>query len=259
MFIILKGFIFNFQRFSAHDGPGIRTTVFFQGCPLRCAWCHNPESLNFDGQKHTIFTVAQAMAKIRRDRQFFEESGGGVTFSGGECLAQIDFLEALAKNCKKEGISVAIDTCGHEAWQSFERILPYCDLFLYDIKILDSQLHQQYTGQDNSLILENLAKLSSAGARIWLRFPIIGGVNLDEGHVNDLWEICCKIRHERAELLPYHPMAEGKLAKMGQGVEDFGFYSPTEADLAKIRGKINKPTSSLRAPCGRWDCGSSPQ
>jgi len=231
-----KAAIFNFQRYSTHDGPGIRTTAFFRGCPLRCAWCHNPEGIAFDGVAE--HTVAQVMSVFRRDRRFYEETGGGVTFSGGECLSQIDFVVALAAACKKEGLDVAIDTCGHVPWQSLERVLPLCDLFLYDVKLTDPAAHEAHTGLDNALILENLSKLSDAGARIWLRFPIIGGVNMGDGHIAGLADICGKIRHERVDLLPYHPLADGKRAKMGLGSGGTAFSTPTADELDVIKSRI---------------------
>jgi len=244
-----KGIIFNFQKFSIHDGPGIRTTVFFKGCPLRCVWCHNPEGIgdapevsSHNGQPiGRPYTTSEAMAEIRRDRRFYEESGGGVTFSGGECMSQIDFLEALAQNCKKEGINVAVDTSGHAPWSHFQRIMPYCDIFLYDIKISDPKLHEKYTGVDNRQILANLQNLSDAGAKIWLRFPIIGGINLDEGHISGLANICRTTRHEGIYLLPYHPMAEGKLEKLGMAPRDPGIkmHQPTAHQLAEIKARLN--------------------
>jgi len=227
--------IFNIQRYSTHDGPGIRTTVFFAGCPLRCAWCHNPEGLMADSADAKLYTVPQLMAVIRRDRRFYDETGGGVTFSGGECMLHVDFLVKLAAACKKEGISVAIDTCGHTNWQDFERILPLADLFLYDVKLTDPAAHEKHTGVDNKLILENLDKLSNARARIWLRFPIIGGVNMDDAHIDALADICSKIKHESVHLLPYHPLADGKRAKMGLESDGGGFYRPAEEELAGIK------------------------
>ena len=234
----MQGSIFNFQRFSVDDGPGIRTAVFFQGCPLSCIWCHNPEGLDFATDKKHVYSVDAAMSHILRDRQFYEETRGGVTFTGGECMAQIDFLEALAKKCKRAGIDVAIDTSGHAPWESFERILEACDLFLYDIKIVNPQKHKELTGRDNGLILENLQKLSRAGARIWLRFPLIGGINLDEEHIAGLADICRDIRHESIHLLPYHPLAGGKLEKMGKPPINAVMEQPTQQQLAKIRARL---------------------
>lgn len=218
-----KALIFNIQKFCVHDGPGIRTTVFFKGCPLHCLWCHNPESQAFAKQilwsqekcserrqcekicpqgavtvadgiirtdarqcrlcercidmclnnvrelAGTEYTVTQLMAEIEKDRPFYDQSGGGVTLSGGEALSQIEFVAALTQACRERGIAVAVDTCGYAPFSSFERILDNVDMFLYDIKLMDAAPHQQYIGQDNALILDNLRKLAQKKARIHLR------------------------------------------------------------------------------------------
>jgi len=285
---MLRGNIFNFQKFSIHDGPGIRTTVFFKGCPMKCIWCHNPESISpqrqiiynasrctkcgkcnniYDdqsarvekkGDDHFIkaekavanclrgaleitgkyYTVKEAMKEILKDRQFYEESGGGVTFSGGECLLQIDFIEELAKECKRNGISVAIDTCGYVPFQHFERVLPYCDLFLYDIKITNPELHKEFTGVSNDLILENLRQLSNKQANIDLRFPIIDGINLNDENIAGLSNICHTIRHESVHLLPYHQIAEGKHQRLGQSFTKTCMKVPTQDQLEKLKVKF---------------------
>lgn len=256
--------IFDIQRNSFVDGPGIRTTVFFKGCNLRCAWCHNPESQNpktellFYKNKCTMcgkckekcennlefctlcgkcalycphdareicgreYTTQEVAKEILKDKIFYENSGGGVTFSGGECMLQIDFLEEILGECKTQGIHTAIDTAGHIPYSSFERILPYTDLFLYDIKCMDSETHKRYTGVSNELILANLARLLKSGAPIWVRIPIINGVN-------DTIEEMLKIRSffeengfpERIELLPYHAMGEHKYGALGRECQSF--------------------------------------
>ena len=193
--------IFDIQRNSFVDGPGIRTTVFFKGCNLHCTWCHNPESQSAKPEmmfyknkctgcgkcrekcpnalekcelcgKCTIYcphdareicgkeyTVDEVLKEILKDKTFYDNSGGGVTFSGGECMLQIDFLEEILKECKKNGIHTAVDTAGHVPFEFFERIIPYTDLFLYDVKCFDSDKHRQYTGVENQLILKNLKRL----------------------------------------------------------------------------------------------------
>ena len=201
--------VIDLQRFSLHDGDGIRTTVFFKGCPLSCEWCHNPEGQRFErewmfykdrcigcgrcregeltedtcpsGARELVgraYTLAELMRLLTRDRQCYEVSGGGVTLSGGEVMAQdMDYVAELARRLAREGISVNIDTCGLAPWSAFERIMPYADTFLYDIKAMDPQVHARYTGVDNALILDNLKRLSAAGARINIRVPVIPGVN----------------------------------------------------------------------------------
>ena len=202
--------LFDIQRNSFVDGPGIRTTVFFKGCNLRCQWCHNPESQIMESQimfykdKCTgcgrcrditvdnsdfvcfhdakkicgkTYTVDELFNIIIKDKIFYETSGGGVTFSGGECLLQQDFLCEILEKCKAAGIHTAVDTAGHIHWNVFEKVLPYTDLFLYDMKAFDCNIHRKYTGVSNECILENLKKLFEAGANIWIRIPVIPGVN----------------------------------------------------------------------------------
>jgi len=240
--------ITNIQRYAIHDGGGIRTTVFFKGCPLACAWCHNPETQSFDDIAGVLRYSPEELAWIvLRDELFFGESGG-VTISGGEPLAQdSEYLVAFLKILKKRDIHVACDTCGDVPWGQFEVVLPYVDLFLYDLKLATNELHERYTGSSNSRILANLKKLSSMTkpSNIWLRVPIIGGVNVGsiDGSKSDTAsgrdEIACR-RHDKGylqyeaagnetvemtkiialaqritpgckvSLLPYHNMAAGK-------------------------------------------------
>lgn len=256
--------IFDMERNSYVDGPGIRTTVFFKGCNLQCAWCHNPESQS--GKKQMMFyknkcsecgkckekcpnrletcdfcgrctlfcpndareicgreySICEVLQEIQKDKELYEVSGGGVTCSGGECMLQIDFLEELLKSCKKNGMHTAVDTAGHVPYESFARILPYTDLFLYDIKCYDGDKHRQYTGVDNALILDNYKKLLSAGKKVWVRIPVIPTFN-------DTLEEMSAIRHffdtygrpEKVELLPYHGMGEHKYAAIGRTNQRF--------------------------------------
>lgn len=221
----MKGLIFDIKRYAIHDGPGIRTTVFFKGCPLSCPWCHNPESRAPKPEKliktvrigersfqreETIgryYTVAEVMAIVERERIFMEESGGGVTFSGGEPLMQAPFLLALLRACKEQGIPTAVDTSGIAARAAFRRIIPLTDLFLFDIKHLDDEKHRRYTGASNLLILNNLRLIADSGADIWLRVPLIPGYNDDEAHLEQLRQFI-KGNHysniRQLNLLPYH-------------------------------------------------------
>lgn len=245
-----KGLVANIQKFSLHDGPGIRTTVFFKGCPLKCWWCHNPESImpkregifneklcincgscggidSFDLKDATEkqcldcptlalsmsgieYSVDELMKEILTDQVFYEKSKGGVTFSGGEPLWQHEFLGGISKACKAKGIQVTVDTSGFSNWCNIEKLLPYVDLFLYDIKLLDSGLHKKYTGVDNSLILKNLQKLSSKGKRIYLRLPVIPTVNDSEEAIIRLCEFIKDLNIEQVNLLPYHAIGRGK-------------------------------------------------
>ena len=260
-----KATIFDLQRSSFVDGPGIRTTVFFKGCNLRCAWCHNPESQSTVPQmmfyknkctgcgkckekcpnqlekcdlcgKCTIYcphdarevcgkeyTVDEVLREILKDKTFYETSGGGVTFSGGECMLQIDFLEEILKACKENGIHTAVDTAGHIPWDSFARILPYTDLFLYDVKCADGEMHKRYTGVDNRLILDNLKKLFSLGANLWIRIPVIPGVNATREEMTAIRDLLLLGPPEKTELLPYHAMGEHKYAALGHSPAPFSF------------------------------------
>ncbi len=251
----MKATIFDIQRNSFVDGPGIRTTVFFKGCNLRCKWCHNPESQNFE--KEILFyknkctgcgrckdltvedssficfndakeicgreyTVDEVFAEVIKDKSFYETSGGGVTFSGGECMLQIDFLAEILKKCKESGIHTAVDTAGHIPWESFEKILPYTDLLLYDIKAMNDAIHKEYTGVTNKLILENLAKLLKNKTCVWVRVPIIPSVNDTEEEMKNIKAFFGTNGYpEKVELLPYHAMGEHKYAALNRKSENF--------------------------------------
>jgi len=179
------------------------------------------------------YTVDEVMGEVIKDKSFYESSGGGVTFSGGECMLQIDFLEEILKKCKKNGIHTAIDTAGHVPFTCFERILPYTDMFLYDVKCFDSDTHKRYTGVGNELILENLCTLLQTEKNIWVRIPIITGVN-------DTREEMAKIRDflwqssypEKVELLPYHAMGEHKYAALDKRALIFSV--PSEEKMKEL-------------------------
>lgn len=251
----MQATIFDIQRNSYVDGPGIRTTVFFKGCNLKCKWCHNPESqksqkeilfyknkctgcgrcknLTVDDKNFFCFndakeicgkeyTIDEVFTEVIKDKTFYETSGGGVTFSGGECMLQIDFLVEILKKCKENGIHTAVDTAGHIPWKNFEKILPYTDLFLYDIKSMDSETHKKYTGVENTLILENLSKLLKLSVPVWVRVPVISGVNNSEAEMIKIKEF---LEHngqpDKIELLPYHAMGEHKYAALGRKAQCF--------------------------------------
>lgn len=249
-----KAKVFDIQRTSFVDGPGIRTTVFFKGCNLRCKWCHNPEGfvsepqLLFDKSRCTgcgrcvgvtaqskdfvcfndakricgrEYTVEELFTELVKDKSFYENSGGGVTFSGGECMLQIDFLCEILKKCRENGIHTAVDTAGNVPWESFERALPYADMFLYDMKLFDCDKHIKYTGVPNDRIKENLVRLSDVGARIWIRIPIVTGVNDDVGELTRIRDFTAPLSPEKIELLPYHAMGEHKYGELGLKGEKF--------------------------------------
>ena len=284
----MQGTIFNIQHFSIHDGPGIRTTVFFKGCNLKCAWCHNPESqsaipelmfhekkvigcgacvdicerkalriangqlihlydictncgkcaevcysraLEIIGQKYTDEDV---MEEVMKDTHLYNNSGGGVTFSGGEAMLQIDFLEELLKKCKAMEVSTAVDTAGNIPWEYFQRILPYTDLFLYDLKSMDCNQHQKFTGVDNGRILTNLNKLKK-NSPIWVRIPCIKNVNDSDKEIE---AYCRYLQHvdniQRIELIPYHSYGEHKYKMLGKSVQNF---MPMDKQISQVLQK----------------------
>ena len=226
--------IFDIKRFAVHDGPGIRTTVFLKGCPLRCWWCHNPESqakepFTIDierkmngksiagkktyGERLEIGTIVETLL---RDQHFYEESGGGVTFSGGEPLMQINELEELLKASNQNGLHTAVDTSGFAKREQFERIADLTDLFLYDLKHMDPKLHKKYTGVDNSLIQSNADFLLERGANVIFRIPVIPEVNTSNEEVTRMIAFLMERKDNLKEvhLLPYHRIAENKYFRL---------------------------------------------
>lgn len=179
-------------------------------------------------------TLDEVLGAVIKDRAFYSRSGGGVTFSGGECMLQIDFLEAVLKECKKLGIHTAVDTAGFVRWENFERILPETDLFLYDVKCADDRLHIEGTGVSNRLILENLRKLSEAGKDIIVRIPVIGGFNDNPEEMERIAELLKDIRHSGAELLPYHAIGADKYGALHR--EEPHFLVPSEKKMQEFRG-----------------------
>ena len=260
----VKGTVFNIQRFCVNDGPGIRTTVFLKGCPLSCVWCHNPESQRFEpeilfykdkctgcgrckcvtaadrdfvcfnGAKEICGKTVSAnevTAEVLKDKPFYENSGGGVTLSGGEPLAQYDFSLELLKKAKENGIHTAIETCGYAEKSKILEIAKYVDLFLFDCKETDPELHKKYTGVDNKIILDNLKALSNAGSKIILRCPIIPGFNDRAEHFKGISETAEKfIGIEHIEIEPFHPLGESKYSALGRGVADIPVPSGKTVD-----------------------------
>lgn len=284
--------ITNIQKFSIHDGDGIRTTVFFKGCPLKCEWCHNPETQRFEkemqvdrekctgcgtcasvcpngavrmtedhwpswdpkactfcgkcenfcpaGVREIVgreYTVKELTKELMKDQMFYEESGGGVTFSGGEVMSMdMDFILAMAKELKRQDVTLTIDTCGYVPYERFEKILPYVNTFLYDVKVMDPELHKKYMGTDNKLILENLVRLSQDGARIYIRIPTIKEVNGNEENMKETIAFLKQhdIHPAGVNLLPYHDTGSGKYAKLDMEYKGTDLHAPDKEEMEAL-------------------------
>lgn len=267
------GRVFNVQRCSLHDGPGIRTTVFMKGCPLRCAWCQNPEGLSHEiSFAHDVrrcischscegkskeegasvcpagaltafgrdYTVSELVGELLADLDFFGEQGG-VTFSGGECLLQSDFVLECAKELSKRKIKVAVDTCGAVDYRSIEKLIPYTDLFLYDVKCISEKKHIENTGVTNREILSNFEKLYASDARIWVRIPIVNGFNTDKDELLLIKEYLDRFPNiEKIEPLRYHELGIHKYELLGKPytLSDSAKLSDGEfEEIKKLLGK----------------------
>lgn len=282
----IKGRVFDIQRYCIHDGPGIRTLIFLKGCPLKCKWCCNPESQDYNkeiaiynnkcircgtctrvcptgairlgenGPKidrerckkcgnctevcftETLrlvgrdITVKETVDEIMKDISFFNRSGGGITVSGGEPLMQIDFLEALLQECKRQGLHTAIETTGYAKWESFERIIPFLDLVLFDIKKIDSEKHQELTGVRNELIHDNTRKLAKInGLKLVLRLPLIPNYNDSQDDINRVFEFARELGVKDLNILPYHRLGESKYDNIGKKYTMGKIDMPKDSDL----------------------------
>ena len=276
------GRVFDVQRYSLHDGPGIRTTVFLKGCPLACRWCHNPESQSFAPEvlvtaerclscgtcatacEHGApppgdarctacgacveacpagarrlagreTTVAEVMREVLRDRVFYDDSGGGVTFSGGEPLAQPAFLAALLDASRAAGIHTAVDTCGFAPRGRLMALAPRVDLFLFDVKIVDDARHRALTGVPSAPILANLRALAAAGAAVWIRVPVVPGLNDAEDDLAAAAAVVAALPGaHRVSLLPYHRTGAAKARRLGRARPDIGAEPPPRARLEEL-------------------------
>ena len=292
----MEGLIFNIQKFCINDGPGIRTTVFFKGCPLRCRWCHNPEShkalqeLLYDPGKcvgcgrcveacpahahefadgQHIFhrekcekcgkclescyyealemagkyrTVEDVLQEVMKDKIFYDNSGGGMTLSGGEPLMQFDFALALLQGAKERGLHTCMETCGYAEEEKLREIAPYVDIFLFDIKLTDSEKHRFYTGVGNERIRENLRILDALGKQTVLRCPIIPGVNDDEGHLAGIGALADSLENVLGvEVEPYHSLGTGKDQRLGR-TDSVSFPLPEPAQVEQWVQTIQKHT-----------------
>ena len=216
------GRIFDVKRFSTHDGPGIRTTVFFTNCPLRCAWCHNPEAFALCGSGHPDeekkvrqVTVRGLMREVERDLAYFDRSGGGVTLSGGEPLAQAGFVERFLRESRARDLRVAVDTSGVVPTAAIEMAAELGDLILYDLKAIEHDTHKEWTGVGNERVLENLKLLDECDVDVWIRLPMIPGVNDAAPILERTIEFLRSTRFRRVSVLPYHRIGGGKYEGLG--------------------------------------------
>lgn len=233
----MEGIIFDIKRFAIHDGPGIRTTVFFKGCPLDCWWCHNPESKSMAvesyqakeriGSKELVcektvgykISVDDLIVQLQKEQLFMEEGGGGITLSGGEPLMQAAFATEVLKMCKALGWHTTIDTAGFVARKSFEQVLPYTDLFLFDIKLASDSLHQKYIGVKNQLIIDNFKFLIKENKKVMVRIPVIPGVNMNAIEMSSILNLLEPLKgpnFQEIHFLPYHKIGQSKYERFGQ-------------------------------------------
>ncbi len=221
-----KGRIFDIQRFSVHDGPGIRTIVFLKGCYLRCRWCCNPESQKYDIESLTMngktkivgrdVTVGEVIDEVERDRAYYDRSGGGLTLSGGECLAQPDFAAALLRAAKDRGINTAIESTAFADYAQIQKLLPYLDVYLMDIKHMDSVKHEQFTTRPNELILENAKRLAKDAKKLIIRTPVIPTFNATKDDIRAIAHYAKTIGVEEMHILPYHRLGKDKYAGLNR-------------------------------------------
>lgn len=234
-----KGTIFNVQRFSIHDGCGIRTIVFFKGCFLRCKWCCNPESQSKDaetlvekGKPKTVgksVTVDELMPEIMADLPYYRRSGGGVTLSGGEILFQPEFAKDLLKACKDNGLNTAVESTAFAPFETISELLLYIDTFLMDIKHVNSEKHKRFTGVPNELILENAKKIAQSGAHLIIRTPVIPGFNDTAEEIRAISHFAATLPGVKEHhLLPYHRLGQDKYYGLGRDYELDGVQPPTD-------------------------------
>ncbi len=290
--LMKKGMIFDIKKYAIHDGPGIRTTVFFKGCPLHCWWCHNPEGQDSKPElvyrssrcigcgectkncprqaislrtKHIsinrkncvtcgncsqacpsdVLSIAgrrtsmkEILEEIEKDRIFYDESEGGVTFSGGEPLSQPDFLNALLAECKERGIHTTVDTCGSAPYEVIDRMRDKVDLFLYDIKTMNAKKHKMYTGASNEEILKNLRRLAKDSS-IVISFPVIPGINDDDKNVAETAKFISSLPNiKQVSLLPYHRAGIEKYRNLGKPYKLSKIQPPSDQKIEAIKKKM---------------------
>jgi pyruvate formate lyase activating enzyme len=256
----MDGIIFDVKRFAVHDGPGIRTTVFFKGCPLHCLWCHNPESIDpmpvcietiskLNGREYPDIKeigyqtgAEELLSELQKEQVFMDESGGGVTFSGGEPLLQHKFLIEMLKLCKTYGIHTTIDTTLYAGWEIISRTLEWTDLFLIDLKLMDDMLHQKYTGVSNQIVLENIRKLSERGSSFRIRIPMIPEISTTLENVKQSIVFLKELPNppEGIDLLPFHNTAKEKYKRFNMDNYFVNCHSLPKEELTGIKTQFEE-------------------
>jgi pyruvate formate lyase activating enzyme len=256
--MVNSGYIFDIKKFSINDGPGIRTTIFFKGCPLNCSWCHNPESRKMKPEKirdtsynWSIYSLScspdvigkfvtsdEVLNEVKKDIPFFEESDGGITFSGGEPLLQVDFLFTLLTRCKSLDINTAVDTSGHTSFSNLLKIYSLTDIFLFDLKILDNERHKNFTGVSNTIILDNLIRLTSLGNKVTVRIPIIPGVNDDEVNISQMVDYLKELNIKQINILPFHNSASAKYRRLNMENKFESIKNLSFEDMEEFKNKF---------------------
>jgi len=298
----MKGTIFDIKRYAIHDGPGIRTTVFFKGCTLRCQWCHNPEGIIFEREimfrssrcaeecwdcvprcpKKAIkkkgnviaidkkkcdlcgicgdvcayeavaiigrdVTIHEILEEVEKDRIFYDESGGGVTISGGEPLAQGDFLLTLLDELNIRDIHVAVDTSGSVPYEILEEVSQRADLILYDLKVMNEHRHRVFTGKSNTQILENLRRLNETGNNVIIRMPVLRGLNDDQENIQSMVDFLLPLNNSwPINLLPFHRGGEGKLMRLNKKSPLVEFKTPSSKKLEGVRDILSSHGFSVK-------------
>ncbi|MDO4521562.1 MAG: glycyl-radical enzyme activating protein [Eubacteriales bacterium] len=241
-----KGRIFDIQRYSIHDGNGIRTIVFLKGCVLRCRWCCNPESQEYQIQTMTVQgrpkvigedkTVAEVMEIVEKDRNYYRRSGGGLTLSGGESLCQPEFARDLLRAAKEQGITTALESMACAKYEVIESILPYLDQYLMDIKHMNSAKHREFTGKGNELMLENAKKVAASGrTELSIRVPVIPGFNDTEAEIAQIAQFAGSLGNvKRMHLLPYHRLGQDKYEGLGRPYLMGDVLPPTTEKMERL-------------------------
>ncbi|HUX95343.1 MAG TPA: glycyl-radical enzyme activating protein [Bacteroidales bacterium] len=257
----MKGLIFSIKRYSIHDGPGIRVTFFLKGCPLGCIWCHNPEGISAFPEK-TIrtdraggksfyveeevgkyYTVKEIIEILEKDRVFINQSGGGVTFSGGEPMLQPDFLLEALKECRNAGFHTTVDTSGYSSPDNYRAVIPYTDLFLFDLKHLDDNKHIEMTGVSNTTIIENFLLLTKLAGKVMVRIPVIPGMNnhiIDMKMMKDFIDSTNKEKISKINLLPYHKIGSSKYKKFNREWKMEGIDPPSGEEMRLLKDMFSE-------------------